>query len=98
MVNENNCQVASHAAKFEASCPSGSMSREKFVELSRQALGEQAGGQALGEQADFLSEALFRKVDQSKFSALLRVFVDNNQLQPRLKSLYCLRNCNTTIT
>ena len=49
--NLKACQVSRHHVKFEESCPSGSMTLEKFVELSRE---------ALGDQADFLSEALFR--------------------------------------
>ena len=56
------CQVSRHHVKFEESCPSGSMTLEKFVELSRD---------ALGDQADFLSEALFRFLWTQHFSVMV---------------------------
>ena len=60
--NLKACQVSRHHIKFEESCPSGSMTLEKFVELSRE---------ALGDQADFLSEALFRFLWTQHFSVMV---------------------------
>ncbi len=53
--NQKNCefswQVRTQHDQFMSSCPEGLMTKDRFLELSRC---------ALGAQADFLSEALFR--------------------------------------
>ena len=48
-------QVKDQFEQFMKICPNGLMTKKKFIELSRE---------ALGDQADFLSESLFRVFDE----------------------------------